>query len=93
LPTGPFEVVLLALGALEVRVLALALLPLDALPPLDVLDEPFRLVGLLELELVRRERVLEDRVVWAIFLASLGFRASCAVRAGGGDRLPADLSV
>jgi hypothetical protein len=29
----------------------------------DLVDEPFRLVDLVDLEPVRRERVLEDRVV------------------------------
>jgi hypothetical protein len=81
LPIGPFDVVRLvdvvrlAVGARDVRLLLLAFLLLDALPllealpprdafpPHDVLDELFRPVDLLELELVRRERVLEDRVV------------------------------
>jgi hypothetical protein len=57
---------------------------------LDLLDEPFRLVDLLDVEPLRfervledRERVPEDRVVWAMVIASLGFRASSANRAGG----------
>jgi hypothetical protein len=57
---------------------------------LDLLDEPFRLVDLLDVEPLRFERVLEDfervpedRVVWAMIVASLGFRASSANRAGG----------
>jgi hypothetical protein len=49
-----------------------------ALVPLDVLDEPFRLFDLLELEPRGVDRLLEDRVVWAMGIASLGFRASCA---------------
>ncbi|HSD24890.1 MAG TPA: hypothetical protein VLB79_11260 [Solirubrobacterales bacterium] len=52
----------------------------------DLVDEPFRLVDLFELEPLRFVRPLEDRVVWAIVFASLlassGFRASCAFRSG-----------
>jgi hypothetical protein len=44
----------------------------------DLPDEPFRLVDLLELERRGLDRLLEDRVVWAMVIASLGFRASCA---------------
>jgi hypothetical protein len=44
-----------------------------------VRDEPFLFVDLFALELLRVERLLEDRVVWAILLASLvGFLASGA---------------
>ena len=60
----------------------------------EVLDEPFLLVDLLVLELLRVERVpLEDRVVWAILLASLGFLASCAIRAGGSSGLPGRITI
>jgi hypothetical protein len=48
-------------------------------PVFDLLDEPFRLVDLLEPERRGLDRLLEDRVVWAIVIASLGFRASCAL--------------
>jgi hypothetical protein len=37
----------------------------------DLLDEPFRLVDLLELERRGLDRLLEDRVVWAMVIASL----------------------
>jgi hypothetical protein len=62
-----------------------------------VLEEPFRLLpelfrlpeeplplllDLLEPERLRVDRLLEDRVVWAMVIASLGFRASCAFRTG-----------
>jgi hypothetical protein len=76
LPIGPFDDALLGLALV---VLDLALVVLDepflllvaALLPL-VLDEPFLLVDLFPLELLRRERVPEGRVVFvAIFLASL----------------------
>jgi hypothetical protein len=60
LPIGPFDDALLDLALV---VLDLALV---------VLDEPFLLVDLFPLELLRRERVPEERVVFvAIFLASL----------------------
>jgi hypothetical protein len=36
----------------------------------DGLDEPLRLVDLFELERLRVDRLLEDFVVWAIFLPS-----------------------
>jgi hypothetical protein len=54
----------------------------------DLLDEPLRLVDLLELERRGLDRLLEDRVfVWAMVIASLGFRASCAFRTGGARSL------
>jgi hypothetical protein len=53
--------------------LLLRFLPLE---PLEVLEEPFLLVDLLELERLRVDRLLEDRVVWAMVIASLGFWAS-----------------
>jgi hypothetical protein len=59
----------------EPLLLLLLLLPVD---PLEVLEEPFLLVDLFELERLRVDRLLEDRVVWAMVIASLGFRASCA---------------
>jgi hypothetical protein len=45
-------------------------------------EEPFLLVDLFELERLRVDRLLEDRVVWAMVIASLGvgFLASCAFR-------------
>jgi hypothetical protein len=46
-------------------------------------EEPFLLFDLLELERLRVDRLLEDRVVWAMVIASLGFRASSTFRAGG----------
>jgi hypothetical protein len=45
-------------------------LPARELVLLDLVDEPLRLVDLLDLEPVRRERVLDDRVVWGIVLDS-----------------------
>jgi hypothetical protein len=57
---------------------------------LDLVDEPFRLVDLVDLEPVRRERVLDDRVVWGICSRlSSAFRAKCAFRTGGARELPA----
>jgi hypothetical protein len=58
----------------------------------DLLDAPFRLVDFLDVDPLRFERVLddcerEDRVVCAMVFASLGFRASSAIRAGGASRL------
>jgi hypothetical protein len=75
LPIGPFEGVVLALVLVVLEDLAVLaeLFPLFAVRLRDVLDEPFRLVDLFDLEPVRLERVLEDRVVWAILLASLGW--------------------
>jgi hypothetical protein len=58
---------------------------------LDEPEEPFLLVDLFVLELPLDELLLEDRVVCAICIASLGFRASCSFRAGGPLELPADL--
>jgi hypothetical protein len=58
---------------------------------LDEPEEPFLLVDLFVLELPLDERLLEDRVVCAILIASLGFRASCAFRAGGPLGLPAQV--
>jgi hypothetical protein len=46
-------------------------------------EEPFLFVDLFVLEPPLAELLPEDRVVCAIVLASLGFRASCAFRAGG----------
>jgi hypothetical protein len=57
-----------------------------------VLDDPFPLVDLFVLEPLDELR-LEDRVVCAIVLASLGFRASSAVRAGGLSALPTVVRV
>jgi hypothetical protein len=42
----------------------------------DLVEEPFRLVDFFELEPLRFVRPLEDRVVWAIVLASLSLLAS-----------------
>jgi hypothetical protein len=61
--------------------------------PREVLEDPFLLVDLLELERLRVDRLLEDCVVWAMVIASLGFRASSAFRTGGADWLPAVTSV
>jgi hypothetical protein len=71
----------------EPLLLLLLFLPLE---PLEVLEEPFLLADLLELERLRVDRLLEDRVVWAMVIASLGFRASCACRAGGASPLPGE---
>jgi hypothetical protein len=61
--------------------------------PFEVLEDPFLLLDLLELERLRVDRLLEDCVVWAMVIASLGFRASSAFPAGGADWLPAVTSV
>ena len=45
---------------------------------LERLEELLPLLDLVELERLRFDRLLEDRVVWAMGIASLGFRASCA---------------
>ena len=89
--TEPFEEVVLleAVDRLVARGLLRALDPLLDRP--DREDEPFRepevlerleellpLLDLVELERLRFDRLLEDRVVWAMGIASLGFRASCA---------------
>ena len=58
---------------------------------LDEPEEPFLLVDRFVLELPLDELLLEDRVVCAILIASLGFRASCAFRAGGPLGLPAQV--
>lgn len=58
-----------------------------------VRDEPFLFLDLFAPGLVRVERLLEDRVVWAILLASLGFLASCAFRAGGSPGLPGPMTI
>ena len=42
-------------------------------------EEPFLLVALFELERLRVDRLLEDRVVWAIVIASL-FWLPCQLR-------------
>lgn len=52
----------------EPLLLLLRFLPLE---PLEVLEEPFLLVDLLALERLRVDRLLEDRVVWAMVIASL----------------------
>jgi hypothetical protein len=62
------------------------------LEPAVRVDE-FPLVDLLVLELLLDELRLEERVVCAIVLASLGFRASCVFRAGGSFALPAELGI
>jgi hypothetical protein len=55
-------------------------LELDRAPP----AEPFLLFDLVELERLRVDRLLEDRVVWAMGLSPhLAFLASCAFRTGG----------
>jgi hypothetical protein len=68
LPIGPFGDALLALDFVAFD--------------LVVFDEPFRLVDFLALD-VRRERVLEERVVFAIGLAFLGLVAGRANRPDG----------
>jgi hypothetical protein len=73
-------------------------LPARELVLFDLLDEPFRLVDLFELEPLRFVRPLEDRVVWAIcsrlsFFARSGFRASCAFRSGGLLELPTEQRI
>ena len=45
---------------------------------LERLEELLPLLDFVELERLRLDRLLEDRVVWAMVIASLGFRASCA---------------
>jgi hypothetical protein len=47
----------------EPLLLLLRFLPLE---PLEVLEEPFLLVDLLAFERLRVDRLLEDRVVWAM---------------------------
>ena len=58
-----------------------------------VRDEPFLFVRLVDPELLRVVRLLEDLVVWAILLASLGFLAGCACRAGGSSGLPGQVTI
>ncbi|HEY7267405.1 MAG TPA: hypothetical protein VH501_06895 [Solirubrobacterales bacterium] len=76
LPTGPFDE--LERDFVRVELLRLRVLPARELPLLGLLDEPFRLVDLVDLEPVRRERVLEDRVVWAMVLVTP--RLPCQLR-------------
>ena len=93
--TEPFDdlVLLEAVDRVVARGLLRALDPLLDRP--DREDEPFRepeflerleellpLLDFVELERLRLDRLLEDRVVWAMVIASLGFRASCAFRTG-----------
>jgi hypothetical protein len=49
---------------------------------LELPEEPLALLDFVDLERLRLDRLLEDRVVWAMVIASLGFRASCAFRTG-----------
>jgi hypothetical protein len=82
--TGPFEVVRLAFEVVRLvlarDVREVPFLLVDRL--LDVRDEPLLVVDLVDLERPRADRLLEDRVVWAILIASLsGFlpaRDPCA---------------
>jgi hypothetical protein len=67
--TGPFEVRLVP--AREVREVPFLLVERLLVDLLDALGEPFFVVDLLELERPRADRLLEDRVVWAILIASL----------------------
>jgi hypothetical protein len=97
LPIAPFELLVRARDVVRDReldgfdeLLRPRVFPDRERELLDLLDEPFRLVDLLDVEPLRFERVpedfervLEDRVVWAMVIASLGFRASSANRAGG----------
>jgi len=96
-PIAPFELLVRALDVVREReldgldeLLRPRVFPDRELVLLRLLDEPFRLVDLPDVEPLRFERVLEDfervledRVVWAMVIASLGFRASSANRAGG----------
>jgi hypothetical protein len=50
---------------------------------LELLDEPLRLVDLFEPERLRVDRLLEDRVVWAMVIRLSWLLASCAFRTGG----------
>ena len=97
--TEPFdEVVLLeAVDRLVARGLLRALRPAAPIVPtvktsrsgsrvLERLEELLPLLDLVELERLRLDRLLEDRVVWAMGIASLGFRASCAFRTGVSGR-------
>jgi hypothetical protein len=94
-PMAPFELLVRARDVVRDReldgldeLLRPRELPDRELVLLDLLDAPFRLVDLLDVDPLRFERVLddrerEDRVVCAMVIASLGFRASSAIRAGG----------
>jgi hypothetical protein len=98
-PTGPLDDVVLvrvrefvrARGRDDLDELARPrALPAREVVLLDLVDEPFRLVDLFDLEPVRLERVLDDRVVWGICSRlSSAFRAKCAFRTGGAGELPA----
>jgi hypothetical protein len=72
-----------------------ALAPLWLVDRLDrvLLVELFPLLDFFVLGRLRVDRLLEERVVWAICLASLGFHASCAFRAGGANPLPAHVRI
>jgi hypothetical protein len=90
---------LLALGLFRVLDFRVLDLPLDRDVPVDLpfleleLREPLEelllpFLVLLELERLRVDRLLEDRVVWAIgyrLSCLIGFRASCAFRTGGAE--------
>jgi hypothetical protein len=88
--TGPFAVVrlLCARGLVLARdVRDVPFLLVDRL--LVVRDVPFLLVDLLDLERPRADRLLEDRVVWAILIASLSWASLPATRsARPAGRLP-----
>jgi hypothetical protein len=72
-----------------------ALAPLWLVDRLDrvLLVELFPLLDFFVLGRLRVDRLLEERVVWAICIASLGFHASCAFRAGGANPLPAHVRI
>jgi hypothetical protein len=76
LPTGPFDE--LDRDFVRVELLRPRVLPARELPLLGLLDEPFRLVDLAGLEPVRCERVLEDRVFWAMVFVTP--RLPCQLR-------------
>jgi hypothetical protein len=73
-------------------------LPAREVVLLDLVDEPFRLVDLFDLEPVRLERVLDDRVVWGICsrlssasvpAASFALAVALTYPVGGGfERVP-----
>jgi hypothetical protein len=63
LTTGPVDE---PVFALEFELLRPRVLPARELLFLGLLDEPFWLVDLVDLERLRRGRVLDDRVVWAM---------------------------
>jgi hypothetical protein len=83
--TGPFEDGLRLVLARE------ALAPSRLVDRL-LLVELFLLVDLLFLGRLRVDRLLEDRVVWAISRL-LGFHASFAFRAGGANPLPGHVRI